>query len=142
MKQVFFLLAALILLAACSNPAEDPTSSVTDVSSTNQTMEKTTMRTIFTGEITNSIISDADSAILQLTLQSIQKIADPEDIVPAFETNGVILNVPIEKLSSKPETLTTGNTVNCTLKGLPVMTMSIPPQIPGNSIEKVELLTN
>lgn len=141
MKQLLLLFASLTLLAACSRPAEDQTSA-TSASSTNQTTEEKAMETVFTGEITQSVISETDSSILQLTLQSVQAITDSENIVPAFETDGVVLNVPIEKLSTEPDALTVGSTVTCTLKGLPIMTMSIPPQIPGNSIEKVELVAD
>ena len=53
----------------------------------------------------------------------------------------MILHAPQESFEGQEVSeLTKGTTVQVTLSGLPVMTMSIPPQVPGNSIKTVEIV--
>ena len=128
MKKLTILGLALttLLLASCGSPSDNDSMSETtknDESTTNSTVESEAT-TIFTG-------------VLQ---ENIEAVDDQETIVPNFQTDGVILHAPQESFEGQVSELTKGTTVQVTLSGLPVMTMSIPPQVPGNSIKTVEIV--
>ncbi|WP_207694286.1 hypothetical protein DOK67_0002367 [Enterococcus sp. DIV0212c] len=76
----------------------------------------------------------------RLVLNQVESVKDPEEIVGMMKNDGVILNVSNEQLVDgiTEADLKTGDKVQFTLVGLPAMTMSIPPQVAGNSVIKVE----
>lgn len=117
-----------------STPKQTENSSTVD--SSNQTEN---VKTVFTGVIQeNAESSDTDS--VQVFLKEVKPVEDQEDIVKSFKSDGVILNIPQEVLTVSKEELTKGKTLKVTLQGIPVMTMSIPPQLPGRTIEQIELV--
>ncbi|GCF93384.1 hypothetical protein NRIC_12750 [Enterococcus florum] len=98
------------------------------------------MSTIFIGELAKQPTEQDDQDTLQLYLKKITKVEDPESVLSSFHTNGVLLNVPKEQLAFSIDQFTPGIKLRCTLSAVPIMTMSIPPQIPGNSIKSVEFV--
>lgn len=77
---------------------------------------------------------------IRLVLTKVEAIEDPESILNMMKNDGVILNVSEEQLANglKEENLKSGDKIQFTLVDLPAMTMSIPPQVAGNSVLKVE----
>ena len=137
----FLAITGLVLLVGCANQSQETSS---DSSTTNTTQVKETetavdTQTIFTGVIQNEEqITDADGNAL-VFLEQVEAVTDPNEIVPNFETDGVGINVT-SKQAGDWSKWSKGTKVQVTLEGLPVTTMSLPPQIPGKSIENVELL--
>ena len=78
----------------------------------------------------------------RLVLKEVEAVEDPENIIDMMKNDGVILNVSKEQLAAEmtESDLKTGDKIQFTLVGLPAMTMSIPPQVVGNSVIKVEKL--
>ncbi len=64
---------------------------------------------------------------------------DPANMGTSFSNDGVILNATAEKISMDINELKIGDKVQFTLVEMPIMTMSIPPQVPGDSIIDVSL---
>ena len=52
----------------------------------------------------------------------------------------ITLNVSNDQLVGGKESFQKGDEIKFTLKEKPIMTMSIPPQIPGNSIVEVRVI--
>ncbi|MGX7245697.1 hypothetical protein ACWOC1_12715 [Enterococcus quebecensis] len=84
--------------------------------------------------------NDTVDKSIRLVLNQVEAIEDPEKVVNMMKNEGVILNVSNEELAGgiTEEELKTGDKIQFTLVGLPAMTMSIPPQVAGNSVIKVE----
>lgn len=122
---------------ACLTCAEKST--VKD-SSTIPDGEVEQVKTVFSGVLTGDAKEVPEQKAVQIFLKEVKAIEDQENIVKSFEGDGVILNTPTELLKELPTSeLVKGTQVEVTLKGLPIMTMSIPPQIPGNSIVAIEI---
>jgi hypothetical protein len=135
------LLLTTVFLASCgSQPSANSEASETSSSetSTSSTVESEAT-TIFTGVIQEDATA-GDSDTFQVFLNDIEAVDDQETIVPNFQTDGVILHVPQEAFSGEMADLVKGTKVQVTLQGLPIMTMSIPPQVPGNSIQTIEII--
>lgn len=75
-----------------------------------------------------------------MVLKEVEAVEDPEKMIGMMKNDGVILNVTTEQLADglTESSLKTGDKIQFTLVGLPAMTMSIPPQVVGNSVIKVE----
>lgn len=89
--------------------------------------------------LANPTISDDT---VTLSFETVDVINDPENIQDIINSNGVVLNVSKEmfdKVKNSDE-IRKGSMVEFILKPQPAMTFSIPPQIPGDSIESIELL--
>lgn len=71
-------------------------------------------------------------------LEEIKAIEDPEGIVNIFQDMGVGMTIDTEHIDLND--WKKGKEVEVVLTGIPVMTMSIPPQLAGNSIKSVELV--
>ncbi|WP_122645082.1 membrane lipoprotein lipid attachment site-containing protein [Enterococcus mediterraneensis] len=137
MKKGIFLLGAVLLLTACGNEPQADAEPVNSTNATEQTTKETetkstqqageTMQTIFTGKIESVDQHFEDS--VSVLLKKVEAVEDSENIVPNFH-DGVILNLPAEKA----ESLEKGMTIQAEMNGLPIMTMSIPPQVPGENI--------
>lgn len=138
MKTPIFLLCTLFLLTACTEQKQAAPSTAetqqTTQSTTTSTQEGETMKTHFTGKIVEEIEGNSADQTVRIFLKELEAISDPETILPNFQ-EGVILHVPEEKMPDAKK----GSTVDVVLQGIPIMTMSIPPQIPGNSIEQVTI---
>lgn len=147
-KQVIIGLsfAAMLLLTACGNQGNSAANGETGTSKTSEqtssvsnSTSETETAAIFTGVIQEDAIAGSDDTF-SLFLKEVAAVEDDDQVVQSFQNDGVILHVPVEAYSGDLEELTEGATVQVTLQGIPIMTMSIPPQIPGNSIQKVELV--
>ncbi|EOL46064.1 hypothetical protein RV11_GL001210 [Enterococcus phoeniculicola] len=141
--------SAGILLAGCSknNTKPNTTVSTTELSKessgkkmTETTSETPQTRSEFTAVLSDDATENKDTQkTIRLALDEVAAVKDPETILPMMQNDGVILNVTKEQLSKDSDltTLKKGTKITFILTGLPVMTMSIPPQIPGNSVEQV-----
>ncbi|OTN76316.1 hypothetical protein A5886_001393 [Enterococcus sp. 8G7_MSG3316] len=139
--------AAALILAACGQGSG--TAASTELSASESTTQSTTAssadqeeasETIFKGTIQEDAATGSDDTI-QVFLKDVEAVADDDDMVKNFQNDGVILHVPIAAFDGEVTELAKGTTVEVTLQGLPIMTMSIPPQIPGNSIKQVTIVS-
>lgn len=140
---------AAISLAACSgnkktgeSGSEDTTMSSQKNQTTNTSSTvKEDQESIFTAVLVEDAVQNetVDQSI-RLFLNDVKAVEDPEEIIGTMKNDGVILNVTKEQLADglTEDQLKAGDSVKFTLSGLPVMTMSIPPQIAGNAVVKVE----
>lgn len=126
------LATTFLLLTACGNQStnDGQTTETTSNSSTHD-------QSIFTGTVDEVTESDEEDQIIRVKLVDVKAKIDPENIGTSFEHDGVILNAPEEKIKPSVDALSEGTEIELTLAKTPVMTMSLPPQIPGNSIIQV-----
>ncbi|KAF1292138.1 hypothetical protein [Candidatus Enterococcus leclercqii] len=84
--------------------------------------------------------STKNAGNIRLWLENITADKDPENILPLFQSAGVIVHLVPEQVKNLPtdSNLKKGTRLKLTLSGLPIMTMSISPQIPGRSVAFVE----
>ncbi|ENZ6558588.1 hypothetical protein [Enterococcus faecium] len=127
------------LLAGCGS-ADSNTGSVDSIDA-GQTVKtsstKTEGQSIFVGTIES--ITQVEEETLQLKLVDVMAKEDPANMGTSFSNDGVILNATAEKISVDINELKIGDKVQFTLVEMPIMTMSIPPQVPGDSIIDVSL---
>ncbi|MGM0124136.1 hypothetical protein IGI37_001510 [Enterococcus sp. AZ194] len=141
-----------LVLVGCSNETKKPQASTETSqsisSSTKESSEKemssTEDKSQTRSEFTATLSEDAkenekDKNQLRLILNEVTAKVDPENIIGSFSNGGVILNVATDQLGEKTSlaSLKKGTEVTFVLNKTPIMTMSLPPQIPGNSIETV-----
>ena len=128
------------LLAGCGS-ADSNTGSVDSIDA-GQTVKtsstKTEGQSIFVGTIESINQVEAEET-LQLKLVDVMAKEDPANMGTSFSNDGVILNATAEKISVDINELKIGDKVQFTLVEMPIMTMSIPPQVPGDSIIDVSL---
>ena len=159
MKQIKLLLlgsAVALLLGACgagnnSSSGSSETQVTTEESNSSSTgqswsggsdNQSVTGTSIFTATLVEDAAEIADDGTTRLTLKTVEAVEDPEAILPMMQNDGVVLNVTPDQLAEglTMDQLKSGDQVRFTLSGLPVMTMSIPPQIAGNAVKVVEKL--
>lgn len=140
-----FLVTGLLALNACgstsSTKSSESSASSTSNSNTDSSKEQGIMSSIFTGTLVeDATVNDDESKTVRLVLEKIEAVEDPGKIIASMKSDGVILNVPKEIFAKdlNENELVAGTKIQFTLTGLPIMTMSIPPQIPGDSISLVE----
>lgn len=126
------LATTFLLLTACGNQSTND----------EQTAETTSNslaqdQSVFTGTVEEVAESEDEDQIVRVKLVDVKAKIDPENIGTSFENDGVILNAPADKIKPNMDALSEGSEVELTLAKTPVMTMSLPPQIPGNSIIQV-----
>ncbi|MBO0466746.1 hypothetical protein JZO73_04270 [Enterococcus plantarum] len=147
----FVTVIALISLAACTQNKTDSSkgSEKTSMSSEKDQMidEISTMKdqeksqSIFTAILVEDAKkNDTVDQSTRLVLKEVEAVEDPEKMIGMMKNDGVILNVTTEQLADglTESSFKTGDKIQFTLVGLPAMTMSIPPQVVGNSVIKVE----
>ncbi|MBF8808104.1 MAG: hypothetical protein IC227_07005 [Enterococcus lacertideformus] len=143
MKVIFSCLIAtglLFVLVGCGSK-DDGVESIDSINAQSTVKASDSMikgQSIFQGEIEN--ITEAVESTVHIKVVNIQEIEDPENIGTSFENDGVTLNATIEQLYGGKEVFHKGDQVQFILTDKPVMTMSIPPQIPGNSIIEVSVV--
>lgn len=140
MKMLFSTMIAaglLFTLTGCAkqDPSKASRDSISAETSTEVSNSATQKQSIFNGEIEN--ISEMDDSTIQIKVINVKKIKDSENIESSFTNDGVILNVSEEQLKDGKERFKKGDQIKIVLAENPIMTMSIPPQIPGNSIVEV-----
>ena len=149
-KSLVILLTGFTLLAlgACGSNQDKSTKESSETSMSSQEQQSTDnsqsneqSESIFTATLTEDAVkNDTVDQSIRLVLDDVKAEEDPEEILNSFKNDGVILNVAEDQFANETseETLKKGDQVRFTLKANSIMTMSIPPQIPGNSIIKVE----
>lgn len=110
----------------------------TKTSSTIPDGEVANVKTVFTGVLQEDAKAGTGDTIT-LFIKEVTAVEDPEDIVKSFQNDGVILHPAADKASLDWKQ---GQQIKVTVAGLPIMTMSIPPQLPGNSVDQVELVAD
>lgn len=140
MKILFSTMIAaglLFTLVGCGNqdPSKASIDSISAETSTEVSNSATQGQSIFDGEIES--ISEPDDSTIQIKVINVKEVKDPENIGSSFNNDGVILNVSEEQLKGGKEAFEKGNQIEIILVEHSLMTMSIPPQIPGNSIVEI-----
>lgn len=141
----------LISLGACAQNKKDSSKGSEETSMSSQkdqvidetlnTKDKDETQSIFTAVLVEDATKNetVDKSI-RFVLKDVEVVEDPEKIINMMKNDGVILNVPKEQLADglTESEFKAGDTIQFTLAGLPAMTMSIPPQVAGNSVVNVE----
>ena len=140
MKILFSTMIAaglLFTLTGCGNedPSKASIDSISAETSTEVSNSATQGQSIFNGEIES--ISEPDDSTIQIKVINVKEIKDSENIGSSFTNDGVILNVSEEQLKDGKEAFEKGDQIEIVLVENSIMTMSIPPQIPGNSIVEI-----
>lgn len=148
---VTLMIFSLIVLGACTGnkkealkeSGETATMSENEQSTeqkpTNESKEQS--QSVFTAVLVEDAKkNDTVEQSTRLVLDNVTAIEDSGEIINMMKNDGVILNVSDEQFAKdiSTENLKTGDKIQFTLVGLPAMTMSIPPQVVGNSVIKVE----
>lgn len=145
MKKVYLLLAlscVTLLVGACgqasaTDSTDSPATSESSIAA-ETTTDSESAEAVFTGVLKEDAAAE-ESDTVRIVLGDVEAVTDPENMAESFKNDGVILNVGADQLDAKKEELTKGVKVTFTTSSLSIMTMSIPPQIPGNSIISVTL---
>ncbi|MGM0217467.1 hypothetical protein [Enterococcus sp. AZ126] len=141
----------LISLGACAQNKKDSSKGSEETAMSSQkdqvidetlnTKDKDETQSIFTAVLVEDATKNetVDKSI-RFVLKDVEVVEDPEKIINMMKNDGVILNVPKEQLADglTESEFKAGDTIQFTLAGLPAMTMSIPPQVAGNSVVNVE----
>jgi hypothetical protein len=143
MKVIFSCLLAtglLFLLTGCGSKDEslesiDSISAETPAKISHSSTEE---QSVFQGDIES--ITESDETTIQIKVVNVKEIEDPENIGTSFSNDGVTLNASNEQLEGGKEAFQKGDQVEFILTEKPMMTMSIPPQIPGHSIIKISVI--
>lgn len=141
---VYFSLT-MILLSACgtseSNQKTSSSTSDSTTATTSTTVEEQKNSSKYTAVLQEDAQENGDTdKTIRLTLAEVKATDDPEDIVKSMENDGVILNITADQLADDltMQELRKGEKITFELNDRPVMTASIPPQIPGMSVIIVE----
>ena len=142
MRAIFssiYVVGLFFILAGCGS-ADSNTGSLDSIDA-GQTIKtsstKTEGQSIFVGTIESITQVEAEEETIQLV--DVMAKEDPANMGTSFSNDGVILNATAEKISVDIDELKIGDKVQFTLVEMPIMTMSIPPQVPGDSIIDISL---
>lgn len=135
-KFLFLPLVALVLLSACGK-TEAKTNENSETTESSSAVEK--VETVFyEGELSEDA-TEEEADVVKVALTQVTGASDPQSLLNSME-DGVVLHVPKELLEGIDlSALTSGSKVSFALKEPAIMTMSLPPQVPGNSIEALKL---
>jgi len=135
------ILFSVMLLGACTTTDTDSTKSELMVESTNSmsTTREEKIVTIFTARIESVMELETHESAVQILLIDVEAVQDSENATTSFN-DGVAINVDPATLDFNFNDLKAGDKLKVSLDHPAIMTMSIPPQIPGNSILSVELV--
>lgn len=135
------ILFSVMLLGACTTTDTDSTKSELMVESTNSmsTTREEEIVTIFTARIKSVMELETHESAVQILLIDVEAVQDSENATTSFN-DGVAINVDPATLDFNFNDLKAGDKLKVSLDHPAIMTMSIPPQIPGNSILSVELV--
>ena len=135
------ILFSVMLLGACTTTDTDSTKSELMVESTNSmsTTREEKIVTIFTARIESVMELETHESAVQILLTDVEAVQDSENATTSFN-DGVAINVDPATLDFNFNDLKAGDKLKVSLDHPAIMTMSIPPQIPGNSILSVELV--
>ncbi len=140
-KNISVILLGFLFLTACSSSKNQAESSETsDPEATNATTEATTEATEKPAKFSATVSSiELEGDNKQLVLVDVVASKDSGDISASLESDGVIFNLEGDE-SPELSKLSAGSKVQVTVSMPAIMTMSIPPQIPGRFIEEIKLL--
>ena len=135
------ILFSVMLLGAYTTTDTDSTKSELMVESTNSmsTTREEEIVTIFTARIESVMELETHESAVQILLIDVEAVQDSENATTSFN-DGVAINVDPATLDFNFNDLKAGDKLKVSLDHPAIMTMSIPPQIPGNSILSVELV--
>lgn len=135
------ILFSVMLLGACTTTDTDSTKSELMVESINSmsTTREEEIVTIFTARIESVMELETHESAVQILLIDVEAVQDSENATTSFN-DGVAINVDPTTLDFDFNDLKAGDKLKVSLDHPAIMTMSIPPQIPGNSILSVELV--
>ncbi len=135
------ILFSVMLLGACTTTDTDSTKSELMVESTNSmsTTREEEIVTIFIARIESVMELETHESAVQILLIDVEAVQDSENATTSFN-DGVAINVDPATLDFNFNDLKAGDKLKVSLDHPAIMTMSIPPQIPGNSILSVELV--
>ena len=135
------ILFSVMLLGACTTTDTDSTKSELMVESTNSmsTTREEEIVTILTARIESVMELETHESAVQILLIDVEAVQDSENATTSFN-DGVAINVDPATLDFNFNDLKAGDKLKVSLDHPAIMTMSIPPQIPGNSILSVELV--
>lgn len=135
------ILFSVMLLGACTTTDTASTKSELMVESTNSmsTTREEEIVTIFTARIESVMELETHESAVQILLIDVEAVQDSENATTSFN-DGVAINVDPATLDFNFNDLKAGDKLKVSLDHPAIMTMSIPPQIPGNSILSVELV--
>ena len=131
------ILFSVMLLGACTT-ITDTESTVESTNSMSTTKEEESV-TIFTATVESVTELETHESAVQIFLTDVEAVQDSENATTSFN-DGVAINVDPATLDFNFNDLKAGDKLKVSLDHPAIMTMSIPPQIPGNSILSVELV--
>ena len=131
------ILFSVMLLGACTT-ITDTESTVESTNSMSTTKEEEIV-TIFTATVESVMELETHESAVQILLIDVEAVQDSENATTSFN-DGVAINVDPATLDFNFNDLKAGDKLKVSLDHPAIMTMSIPPQIPGNSILSVELV--
>ena len=131
------ILFSVMLLGACTT-ITDTESTVESTNSMSTTKEEEIV-TIFTATVESVTELETHESAVQIFLTDVEAVQDSENATTSFN-DGVAINVDPATLDFNFNDLKAGDKLKVSLDHPAIMTMSIPPQIPGNSILSVELV--
>lgn len=135
------ILFSVMLLGACTTTNTESTQSESMVESNNSmsTTKEEEIVTIFTATVESVTELETQESAVQILLTDVEAVQDSENATTSFN-DGVAINVDPTTLDFDFNDLKAGDKLKVSLDHPAIMTMSIPPQIPGNSILSVELV--
>ena len=131
------ILFSVMLVGACTT-ITDTESTVESTNSMSTTKEEESV-TIFTATVESVMELETHESAVQILLIDVEAVQDSENATTSFN-DGVAINVDPATLDFNFNDLKAGDKLKVSLDHPAIMTMSIPPQIPGNSILSVELV--
>lgn len=127
------LLLGTLFLVACQNKTEDVSEATEESIVETQTDSETVWHATVKEDATKS------QETIMVMIEQIDPIQDSEEISKMVGEQGVQLNISEDQLKDglTVDELKKGESVSVTLSETPIMTNSLPPQIPGNSVVAV-----
>lgn len=135
------ILFSVMLLGACTTTNTESPQSESMVESNNSmsTTKEEEIVTIFIATVESVTELETQESAVQILLTDVEAVQDSENATTSFN-DGVAINVDPATLDFDFNDLKAGDKLKVSLDHPAIMTMSIPPQIPGNSILSVELV--
>ncbi|MBP1044127.1 hypothetical protein I6N95_24250 [Vagococcus sp. BWB3-3] len=138
------LVAAVVSLTACGsgNTAQEGSSSevssVKDSSAASSASSEVEEQAVIKGVLKEDVTVDGENVSFLIT--EVEGVDDPQEIAKGINEEGVILNVASKQVEGEfnAADFSKGQVIEVTLAANPIMTRSLPPQIPGASIISIK----
>ncbi|WP_314059967.1 hypothetical protein [uncultured Vagococcus sp.] len=149
MKRKVWLISALALavisLAACGTKDKETVnsseaSSVKESSVASSESSEAMKQSVIKGVLKEDVTVDGDKVSFFMT--EVEGVSDLNEIAKGIGEEGVILNAESKEVDGefKADDFKAGQAIEVTLDANPIMTRSLPPQIPGASIISIKKL--